>query len=110
MTLWDLTGAEERTTLYDELIDILALSTHDFNEKADFTPRQLWLLKELAFGHGGGSFCDCCEEPQPYVMMYEVHDPKEYQKCPEKETIDKMNVEWYVCSWCVNDRNNEVSA
>jgi hypothetical protein len=110
-TPWDEAPADIRLALYDEVVDLLALSTVDFNEKTDFTARQLWLLKELALRDDDGSFCDHCEMPHKETMMYFTHDDDTYSLCPEKETIDKMRIEWAVCVWCVQetkDYHNEL--
>jgi hypothetical protein len=108
---WDEEPADIRLALYDEVVGLLTLSTADFNEKADFTARQLWLLSELALRDGDGTFCDHCEMPRSEIMMYSIHDDDTYSLCPEKETIDKMRIDWAVCTWCVQetkDYHNEL--
>ena len=105
---WKNTKAADRIKLHDQVADAFDKKEDKVNLFSvihDF-PQHLDLLRELAFG--ASRFCDCCEENQPEVMMYEgALEDDEWEDGIEADIVG--DYEWAVCAWCVQGKREETT-
>ena len=100
---WDQTKADERLTMYGDIVKLFDGDKALFCDPRD-SPSHWWLMRELAFG--SHSFCECCNETHPTIMCYagSGYDTK-WEESPEADVLEE--VEDMICAWCVADKRAE---